>query len=567
MSDQILDNMEIERERGITIKSRAVTVFYNSDDGRKYTLNLVDTPGHVDFNYEVSRSLAACEGAILVVDASQGVEAQTLANCHLAIDAGLEIVPVINKIDLPSADPERVAAEIEDIIGVSALGAPRISAKKGINIKEVLEKIIEIIPQPKRKIDSALRALVFDSFYDPYVGVIVYVRIIDGILKPGDKIRFMSTSTEFNVIECGIMLPIRRQTTENLKAGQVGYIIASIKTISEACVGDTVTLADNPSKTALPGYRKINPMVFCGIYPSDGSKYSLLKDALEKLRLNDAALTFEIENSAALGFGFRCGFLGLLHTEIICERLEREYMLDLIVTAPGVVYEVKKINGETLFVDNPSNYPSDGQIEKVSEPIANAHVYAPSEFVGCIMELCQKRRGELIEIKYINPERVDINYKLPLNEIIYDFFDTLKSKTKGYASFDYSVENYKESDLVKLDIMIASEIIDALSMIIHKSKAYTKGRKITEKLKEKISRQQFSVAIQACIGGKIIARETVSPFRKDVTSKCYGGDITRKRKLLEKQKEGKKRMRKFGSVEIPQDTFLSILRSDLSDSN
>ncbi|MDR2073965.1 MAG: translation elongation factor 4 [Oscillospiraceae bacterium] len=562
MSAQILDNMDLERERGITIKSRAVTLSYKARDGSVYTFNLIDTPGHVDFNYEVSRSLAACEGAVLVVDASQGVEAQTLANTYLAINANLEIVPVINKVDLPSADPIRIVKEIEEIIGIPAENAPRISAKTGLNVEEVLECIVKNIPPPKGDPSSALRALVFDSFYDSYRGVVVYVRIVDGSVITGDKIKFMSSGAEFILTECGHLLPTKWHPATGLSAGEVGYFVASIKTLSDAKVGDTVTLSSNSASNALPGYRAINPMVFCGVYPVDGAKYSLLKDALEKLSLNDASLTFEVESSAALGFGFRCGFLGLLHMEIIQERLEREYGLDLMITAPSVVYKIKKTNGEVMMIDNPSRYPPDSQIDLSMEPITDAHIYVPSEYIGSVMEFCQERRGELIEIKYINSERVDINYKLPLNEIIYDFFDTLKSKTKGYASFDYEIKGYEDSDLVKLDIMLAGDLVDALSMIIHKSKAYQKGRKIAEKLKEKIPRQQFEVAIQACIGGKIIARETVKSFRKDVIAKCYGGDITRKRKLLEKQKEGKKRMRKFGSIEIPHDAFVSALKID-----
>ena len=560
MSDQILDNMELEKERGITIKSRAVTLFYNAKDGQEYTLNLIDTPGHVDFNYEVSRSLVACEGAILVVDATQGVEAQTLANTYLAIDSGLEIIPVINKIDLPSADPEKTAGEIEDIIGIPAQDAPRISAKTGLNVQEVLESVVKNIPAPNGDSNSELQALIFDSVYDAYKGVIVYIKIVNGILNLGDKIKFMATGAEFTVTECGYLTATGFRQSEKLVAGEVGYISAAIKTISETKVGDTVTKANNPAKKALPGYKSINPMVFCGFYPVDGAKYNFLKEALEKLQLNDAALTFEPESSSALGFGFRCGFLGLLHMEIISERLEREYNLDLIITSPGVIYKIEKTNGEILKIDNPADYPSENDIKKTYEPITNAHIYTPASFIGSIMELCQERRGEFININYINSERADINYKLPLNEIVYDFFDTLKSKTKGYASFDYELEGFQESDLVKLNIAVAGEPVDAFSLIIHRSKAYSRGRKIAEKLKEKIPRQSFAVAIQACIGNKPIARETIKPYRKDVTAKCYGGDITRKNKLLEKQKEGKKRMRKFGSVEIPQEAFLSALK-------
>jgi len=560
MSDQILDNMDLEKERGITIKSRAVTLFYDSKDGQRYTFNLIDTPGHVDFNYEVSRSLAACEGAILVVDATQGVEAQTLANTYLAIDGGLEIIPVINKMDLPSADPDKTANEIEEIIGIPADNCPRISAKTGLNVQDVLESIVKNVPPPKGDPNAPLQCLVFDSVYDSYKGVVVYIKVVNGTLNVGDKIRFMATGAEFVVTECGNLSAIGWNPKEQLQAGEVGYISAAIKTISDTKVGDTITSANNPSKIALPGYRSINPMVFCGFYPVDGSKYNFLKDALEKLQLNDAALTFEPESSNALGFGFRCGFLGLLHMEIICERLEREYSLDLIVTAPGVIYEIEKTTGEILKIDNPAEFPSDGDIKRTLEPITNAHIYTPSSFIGSIMEFCQERRGKFVGIKYINSERADINYKLPLNEIVYDFFDTLKSKTKGYASFDYEFEGFEESDLVKLNMVIAGDLVDAFSVIIHRSKAYSRGRRMAEKLKDKIPRQSFSVAIQACVGNKVIARETISPYRKDVTAKCYGGDITRKRKLLEKQKEGKKRMRKFGKVEIPQDAFLSALK-------
>ncbi|MCL2310917.1 MAG: translation elongation factor 4 [Firmicutes bacterium] len=561
MSNQVLDNMELEKERGITIKSRAVTLIYKSEeDEKEYIFNLIDTPGHVDFNYEVSRSLAACEGAILVVDASQGVEAQTLANTYLAIDSGLEIVPVINKIDLPSANPEKAVEEIEEIIGLPASDAPRISAKTGLNVNKVLESVIKNVPSPSGDPEKPLQALIFDSVYDSYKGVIVYVKIVNGSMRNGDKIKFMSTGSEFAVTECGYLSVKNLKQCQILKTGEVGYIAASIKTISETKVGDTITLANCQADKALPGYKVINPMVFCGIYPIDGAKYNLLKDALEKLRLNDAALKFEPETSTALGFGFRCGFLGLLHMEIVCERLEREYFFELVVTAPNVVYKIEKLDGSTIHVDNPSNYPNENEIKCAMEPITDAHIYVPSSFIGNVMEFCQERRGEFIGINYINSERADINYKLPLNEIVYDFFDTLKSKTKGYASFDYEIDGFKESNLVKLDIMVAGDLVDAFSIIIHKSKSYNRGRKIAENLKNKIPRQSFAVAIQACIGGKIIARETISPFRKDVIAKCYGGDITRKRKLLEKQKEGKKRMRKFGNVEIPQEAFLSALK-------
>ncbi len=562
MESQLLDNMELERERGITIKSHAVSLYYKAKDGIEYLFNLIDTPGHVDFNYEVSRSLAACEGAILVVDASQGIEAQTLANTYLALDAGLEIIPVINKIDLPSADPERVSKEIEDIIGIPAENAPRISAKTGENIASVLESIVKEIPPPKGDDAAPLRALIFDSFYDSYKGVIIYVRIVEGTVKAGDKIKFMANGESFVVTECGASRATSLESSGILRAGEVGYIAASIKTVSTARVGDTVTLENAPASKPLPGYREVNPMVFCGIYPLDGSRYADLKDALEKLKLNDASLSYEAESSNALGFGFRCGFLGLLHMEIIQERLEREYSLDLITTAPSVVYKIELTDGSLVFVDNPTNYPAVSNIATSKEPIANAHIYSPSSYVGAIMELCQERRGTFVDMKYLDTERVDIHYKLPLNEIVYDFFDSLKSKTKGYASFDYELSGYVDSDLVKLDIMLNGNIVDALSFIIHREKAYYRARKMVEKLKEKIPRQLFEVPIQACIGGKIIARETVKAMRKDVLSKCYGGDITRKKKLLEKQKEGKKRMRQLGNVEIPQDAFMSVLKLD-----
>ncbi len=560
MENQLLDNMDLERERGITIKSHAVTLNYKSDDGNEYTFNLIDTPGHVDFNYEVSRSLAACEGAILVVDASQGVEAQTLANTYLAIDSGLEIMPVINKIDLPSAQPDQVCKEIEDIIGIPALDAPRVSAKSGINIKDVLEGIVKLIPPPSCDDNAALKALIFDSFYDQYKGVVVYVRVVEGKLTVGDTIKFMSTGSEFTVVECGFLKATSLESRNELKSGEVGYIAASIKTVSTAKVGDTITLSSNPANSPLPGYREVNPMVFCGIYPLDGSKYADLRDALEKLKLNDASLTFEPETSTALGFGFRCGFLGLLHMEVIEERLEREYNIGIITTAPSVIYKINLTSGETIFIDNPSNYPNPANIESAEEPMTDSHIYSPSEYIGNIMELCQDRRGVFVDMKYIDTSRVDIHYKLPLNEIVYDFFDVLKSKTKGYASFDYEIAEYNKSDLVKLDIMLNGEVVDALSFIIHRDKAYYRGRKMAEKLKEKIPRQLFEIPIQACIGGKIIARETVKAMRKDVLAKCYGGDITRKKKLLEKQKEGKKRMRQLGNVEIPQDAFMSVLK-------
>ena len=560
MEDQLLDNMDLERERGITIKAHAVTLVYRAKDGEDYVFNLIDTPGHVDFNYEVSRSLAACEGAVLVVDASQGIEAQTLANTYLAVDAGLELVPVINKIDLPSADPDRVANEIEDVIGIPAQDAPRISAKQGINIDQVMERIVQDVPAPQGDPEAPLQALIFDSYYDAYKGVIVYVRIKEGSVHPGDMIRMMAVGSEFNVVECGYLRATSLEPADGLSAGEVGYIAASIKNVREARVGDTVTLANRPAAEPLPGYRAVQPMVFCGIYPADGAHYSDLRDALEKLQLNDAALTFEPETSVALGFGFRCGFLGLLHMEILQERLEREYNLDLVTTAPSVVYHITKTDGEMIAVDNPTNYPDPTLIAKAEEPIANAHIYSPSEYVGNIMELCQERRGVFKDMKYLDSDRVDIHYELPLNEIIYDFFDALKSRTRGYASFDYELMGYQKSNLVKLDIMLNGEVVDALSFIIHADKAYGRARKMAEKLAEKIPRQLFEVPIQACIGGRIIARETVKALRKDVLAKCYGGDITRKKKLLEKQKEGKKRMRQLGTVEVPQEAFMSVLK-------
>ena len=562
MENQLLDNMDLERERGITIKAHAVTLVYTAQDGEDYIFNLIDTPGHVDFNYEVSRSLAACEGAVLVVDASQGIEAQTLANTYLAVDAGLEILPVVNKIDLPSADPERVCHEIEDVIGIPAMDAPRISAKTGENIQEVMERIVTDIPAPGGNENDPLRALIFDSYYDAYRGVIVYVRIKDGQVRPGDTIRMMATGGEFNVVECGFLRATTLEPAEALYAGEVGYIAASIKDVRQARVGDTVTLKERPAAEPLEGYRAVQPMVFCGIYPADGAHYTDLRDALEKLQLNDASLTFEPETSVALGFGFRCGFLGLLHMEIIQERLEREYDLDLITTAPSVVYKLKLTDGSVITIDNPTNYPDPTLIQSAEEPICNAHIYSPSEYVGNIMELCQERRGVFKDMKYLDTDRVDIHYELPLNEIVYDFFDALKSRTRGYASFDYELLGYQPSKLVKLDIMLNGEIVDALSFIIHADKAYPRARKMAEKLKEKIPRQLFEVPIQACVGGKIIARETVKALRKDVLAKCYGGDITRKKKLLEKQKEGKKRMRQLGSVEVPQEAFMSVLKLD-----
>ena len=562
MEDQILDDMDLERERGITIKAHAVTLVYHAKDDQDYVFNLIDTPGHVDFNYEVSRSLAACEGAVLVVDASQGIEAQTLANTYLAVDAGLEIVPVINKIDLPSAQPEHVRQEIEDVIGIPADEAPCISAKMGTNIGAVMEQIVKQVPPPEGEEDAPLRALIFDSYYDAYKGVIAHVRIKDGTVHPGDTIRMMSVGSEFTVVECGYMRATSFEPMDCLRAGEVGYIAASIKAVREARVGDTITRVDNPAKEPLPGYRAVQPMVFCGIYPADGAKYPDLRDALEKLQLNDAALSFEPETSIALGFGFRCGFLGLLHMEIIQERLEREYNLDIITTAPSVVYHITKTDGEMIAIDNPTNYPDPSLIAQAEEPITNAHIYTPKEYVGNIMDLCQERRGIFKDMNYIDTDRVDIHYELPLNEIIYDFFDALKSRTRGYASFDYELAGYQKSNLVKLDIMLNGEVVDALSFIIHADKAYPRARKMAEKLREKIPRQLFEVPIQACVGGRIIARETVKALRKDVLAKCYGGDISRKKKLLEKQKEGKKRMRQLGTVEVPQEAFMSVLKLD-----
>ena len=562
MQDQILDDMDLEREKGITIKARAVKLVYKAKDGNEYIFNLIDTPGHVDFNYEVSRSLAACEGAILIVDAAQGIEAQTLANTYLAVDHNLEVVPVINKIDLPSARPDEVKTEIEDIIGIEAHDAPLISAKNGIGIEDVLEAVVEKIPHPVGDINAPLKALIFDSYYDAYKGVIVYVRVRDGEVKANDTIKFMATEKEFDVVEVGYLSPLGTVPSKSLKAGEVGYIAASIKNVRDARVGDTVTLVENGAKEPLPGYKKVNPMVFSGIYPADGAKYPDLRDALEKLQLNDAALTFEPETSLALGFGFRCGFLGLLHMEIIQERLEREYNLDLVTTAPSVVYKVTKTDGEVVNIDNPTNLPSPSEIEVMEEPIVEASIMVPTDYIGNIMELCQERRGFYKDMQYIDDTRVSLNYDLPLNEIIYDFFDALKSRTKGYASFDYELKGYEKSDLVKLDILLNGDVVDALSFIVHSEKAYTRGRKIAEKLKESIPRQLFEVPIQAAIGNKIIARETVKAMRKDVLAKCYGGDITRKKKLLEKQKEGKKRMRQVGTVEVPQEAFMAVLKLD-----
>ncbi len=561
MEEQLLDSMDLERERGITIKSHAVTLYYTAPDGLQYELNLIDTPGHVDFNYEVSRSLAACEGAVLIVDASQGVEAQTLANTYLAADHGLEILPVINKIDLPSAEPERVRAEIEDIIGIPADAAPLISAKNDINIDEVLEKIVTEIPAPKGDADAPLSALIFDSYYDQYKGVIVYFRVVSGSIAAGQRIKMMATGAEYDVVEVGRRRANVLESCESLSAGEVGYIAAAIKNVADARVGDTVTLCDRPAENPLPGYRKVNPVVFCGVYPADSSKYSDLREALEKLQLNDASLMFEPETSGALGFGFRCGFLGLLHMEIIQERLEREYNLDLVTTAPSVVYRFEMTNGETLEISNPTNYPDPAQIATALEPVADVNIYSPSDYVGTIMQLCQERRGEYIDMKYLG-DRVDIHYIMPVAEIVYDFFDALKSRTKGYASYDYEMKDYRPSKLVKLDVLLAGDVVDALSFIVHADSAYARARRIAEKLKEYIPRQLFEVPVQVAVGGKIIARETVKAMRKDVLAKCYGGDITRKKKLLEKQKEGKKRMRSLGSVEVPQEAFMAVLKLD-----
>ena len=559
---QVLDNMELERERGITIKAQTVRIVYKAKDGEEYIFNLIDTPGHVDFNYEVSRSLAACEGAILIVDAAQGIEAQTLANCYLALDHDLEIMPVINKIDLPSAEPERVKSEIEDVIGLDAEDAPLISAKMGTNIDEVLEQIVKKIPAPSGDVDKPLKALIFDSLYDAYKGVIIFCRIFDGCVKKGDEIKMMATGAKADVVEVGIFGAGQFIPSDELSAGMVGYITASLKNVSDTRVGDTVTLEENPCDEALPGYKKVQPMVYCGLYPADGAKYPDLRDALEKLQLNDAALQFEAETSIALGFGFRCGFLGLLHLEIIQERLEREYNLDLVTTAPGVIYHVYKTNGEMIEVTNPSNLPDPSEIEHMEEPMVSAEIMVTKEFVGAIMTLCQERRGVYIGMEYMEESRALLKYDLPLNEIIYDFFDALKSRSRGYASLDYEMNGYVPSKLVKLDILINKEEIDALSFILHADTAYERGRKMCEKLKNEIPRQLFEIPIQAAVGGKVIARETVRAMRKDVLAKCYGGDISRKRKLLEKQKEGKKRMRQFGNVEIPQQAFMSVLKLD-----
>ena len=562
MEDQLLDNMELERERGITIKARAVHLDYTALDGKKYEINLIDTPGHVDFNYEVSRALAACEGAVLIVDASQGIEAQTLANTYIALDNDLEIVPVINKIDLVSADPQRCIHEIEDVIGIPAEDAPLVSAKQNINMRSVLEAVVNNVPPPKGDENAPLSALIFDSFYDSYRGVIVYVRMMDGTLKVGDRIRMMATGAEFDVVECGFMRPLGLEQTGVLRAGDVGYFTASIKNVENTRVGDTVTHADAPCEKPLPGYKECTPMVFSGIYPADGAEYDDLKDALAKLKLNDASFMFEAETSAALGFGFRCGFLGLLHMEIIQERIEREFDLDIITTAPSVNYLVRYTDGHEEYISNPTNYPDPALIAETLEPYVKADIISPEEFVGNIMELCQDRRGVFKDMTYIDTGRVNIHYELPLGEIVYDFFDTLKSRTRGYASLDYELSDYKPSKLVKLDILLSGEVVDALSFIVHTDKAYPRARKMAEKLKEHIPRQLFEIPVQAAIGGKVIARETVKALRKDVLAKCYGGDITRKKKLLEKQKEGKKRMRSLGSVEVPQEAFMAVLRLD-----
>ena len=561
MQEQLLDSMDLERERGITIKAHAVTLYYTAKNGETYELNLIDTPGHVDFNYEVSRSLAACEGAILVVDASQGIEAQTLANTYLAVDHGLEILPVINKIDLPSAEPDRIKAEIEDVVGIPADEAPLISAKTGLNVEEVLELIVNGVPAPSGDRTAPLKALIFDSYYDAYKGVIVYFRVVSGKIKTGDTVRMMATGADFDIVELGRKGATSLEPCEYLEAGEVGYLAASIKTVSEARVGDTITLAEKPAAEPLPGYRKATPVVFCGIYPADGAKYPDLREALDKLQLNDASLLFEPETSTALGFGFRCGFLGLLHMEIIEERLEREYNLDIITTAPSVEYQFNLTDGTTVMVDNPTNYPEPATIAESLEPVANVHIYSPSDYVGTIMQLCEERRGEYIDMKYMG-DRVDIHYILPMGEIVYDFFDALKSRTKGYASYDYEFKDYHKSSLVKLDVMLAGDTVDALSFIVHYDNAYPRARRIAEKLKDYIPRQLFEVPIQVAIGGKIIARETVKAMRKDVLAKCYGGDITRKKKLLEKQKEGKKKMRRLGSVEVPKDAFMAVLKLD-----
>ncbi len=562
MEEQILDNMDLERERGITIKARAVRLEYKAEDGEDYVFNLIDTPGHVDFNYEVSRSLNACDGALLVVDATQGIEAHTLANAYLAVDSDLEIVPVINKIDLPSADPDKVRTEIEDVIGIPAEGCPAVSAKTGLNIEQVLEAVVRDIPSPKGDASAPLKALIFDSYYDSYLGVVVYVRVVDGSLKSGDKILLMNTGATFDVVDVGYMAPFGLKSSGVINAGEVGYITASIKNIGDTRVGDTVTHVERPTSEAMPGFKSVQPMVYAGIYPADGAKYGDLRDALEKLQLNDAALVFEPETSIALGFGFRCGFLGLLHMEIIEERLEREFNLDLITTAPSVIYEIKKKGGEMVRIDNPSNFPTADEIEVAYEPIVKASIITPTEYVGGLMDLCQDRRGTFHDMKYIDTQRVELHYDLPLNEIIYDFFDALKSRSRGYASLDYELGDYVPSRLVKLDFLLNGEQVDAPSFIVHEEKAYGRARRIAEKLKENIPRQLFEVPIQAAIGSKIIARETVKAMRKDVLAKCYGGDITRKKKLLEKQKEGKKKMRQLGSVQVSPEAFMAVLKLD-----
>ncbi len=562
MEAQILDDMELERERGITIKARAVTMHYTAQNGEEYEFNLIDTPGHVDFGYEVSRSLAACEGAVLVVDASQGVEAQTLANTYLALEHDLELVPILNKIDLPSAEPERVAKEVEDVIGLPCMDAPRVSAKMGIGIEDVLERVVSDIPAPKGEENAPLKALIFDAVYDSYKGVVVYLRVFDGAMRVGDTVKLMATGAEFQLVEVGHMGATALAPCGELKAGEVGYFTASIKTLADTRVGDTVTLKGNPTPEALPGYRRAVPMVFCGIYPADGAKYPDLKEALEKLQLNDASLSFDPETSVALGFGFRCGFLGLLHLEIIIERLEREFDLDLITTAPSVEYRITLTDGTQLTIDNPTNYPDPAKIAKCEEPFVDAHIYTPTEYVGSLMELCQGRRGVMRDMKYLDAARVDLHYELPLGEIVYDFFDAIKSRSRGYASYDYEMKGFVESKLVKLDILLNGDMVDALSMIVHADTAYAKGRRLAEKLKENIPRQMFEIPIQAAIGGKIIARETVKAMRKDVLAKCYGGDITRKKKLLEKQKEGKKKMRQLGTVSVPSEAFTAVLKLD-----
>ena len=565
MESQLLDNMDLERERGITIKARAVKLNYHAQNGKDYELNLIDTPGHVDFNYEVSRSLAACEGAVLVVDATQGVEAQTLANTYLAMEHDLEILPVINKIDLPAADPKKAKQEIEDIIGLVAMDAPEISAKMGINIEAVLEEIVQKIPAPKGDNQKPLQALIFDSQYDSYRGVVVYMRLMEGTLKVGQTVHMMATGAEYDVVECGHLLPLGLEPCEMLEAGEVGYFTASIKTVSDTQVGDTVTGAEHPASEALPGYRPVQPMVFCGIYTQDGSKYPDLRDALEKLRLNDAALSFEPESSAALGFGFRCGFLGMLHMEVVQERLEREFDLDLVTTLPSVIYHVFKTDGSMVSVDNPHNYPNPASIEHAEEPYVKVSIITPNDFVGNIMPMCQNRRGEYQDMQYLDSNLVELHYQMPLNEIVYDFFDTLKANTKGYASLDYEISDYRASELVKVDLLLNGDQVDALSFIAHRDKAYPRARKLCEKLKDNIPRQLFEVPIQAAIGGRIIARETIKAMRKDVLAKCYGGDVTRKKKLLEKQKEGKKKMRALGSVQVPTEAFLAVLKLDDDD--